>query len=231
VNVSAQPRVVSQVPADIIGIRINHDVVPVPKPAVNIAQIIGGDAEKEAAKPEAVRAASLKPPYMMRAIGSGEASMLPGVIKMVVLIISALVVPHPLIVARMDVGRFGVTRVVVEFAGILVGMGVPSPARLWGHVRCRRRTVSGNVASANFGMAGSALLMTTLGMWATLRMTAALRLTTALCGGKDRNREQHYQDSNISFHAALRRKLGLAIRAVASCQYAEKYTLARNGGR
>ena len=56
VNVSPGIHVVEQVPARMIGIVIDHDIVAVPQPVVDVPELKRRDAEVEAAEPEPRRA-------------------------------------------------------------------------------------------------------------------------------------------------------------------------------
>ena len=54
VDVGAQSDVVGEIPARVVGIVIDDDVVAVPIPVVDVSQVKRSNAEVEAAKPEAV---------------------------------------------------------------------------------------------------------------------------------------------------------------------------------
>ena len=58
VDVGAEPGVVGEVPAGVVRIFVDDDLVGVPKPAVNIAKVVRSYAEVEASKPEAGWAAA-----------------------------------------------------------------------------------------------------------------------------------------------------------------------------
>jgi hypothetical protein len=47
VNVRTQPDVVGQIPAVVVGIGVNHDVITVPDPVVAIIVIVGRNLEKK----------------------------------------------------------------------------------------------------------------------------------------------------------------------------------------
>src|SRR5580692_1452703 len=102
VAVSPQPHVVRQVPTQVIGIVINHDLVGIPQPVAAKSQIIRRDAEVKAAKPESRRTAPCQVPDVMRAKSAGVMPVLPRMIEIVVRVVLAGIVPDPLAV-RMDV--------------------------------------------------------------------------------------------------------------------------------
>jgi hypothetical protein len=189
VNVGAQSHVVSQVPADVVGIFIDDDVIAIPEPAVDIADIVRRDAEIETAKPESVRTAAPEPPDMMRAERTGETPVFPWMIEVVVGVVPAGVMPHPLIVGRVNVRRLRMARPIVKLAVIRGGIRL---SYVRGGVGCRRRTVSRDVSSANLGMAWTAvrLTLTTVRLtlttvWLTTASRMTLGLATSLCEGKD----------------------------------------------
>lgn len=79
-DVGAEADVVGEVPADVVGIFVDDDVVAGPIPVVAIAEIRGGDAEIETVKPETGRAAAGEVPDMAFAEAPAEVAMLPRMI-------------------------------------------------------------------------------------------------------------------------------------------------------
>jgi hypothetical protein len=77
-DVSANAHVVGEVPAVVIGIFVNYDVVAVPAPVIAVSVVGGGDAEIEAAEPEAIPISAREMPDMLAAEAAGEVSVLPG---------------------------------------------------------------------------------------------------------------------------------------------------------
>lgn len=118
VNVSAQPRVIGEVKPVVVGILINHDLIPVPVPVIGEAVIVIDDAEVVAAEPETFSAPTLNAENMAAAKAAVEPSMFPRMIHVVVLIIAARVMPNPLII-RVNVGCVRVPRLVAEAAVFL----------------------------------------------------------------------------------------------------------------
>lgn len=112
-NVDAGALVVSEVIAGVIWIVIDDDFVAIPIPPVYICIVGLGDTEVEAIEPEAVRASSAESPHMARAETRSKASVFPGVVKVIMYIAPARVMANPAI-PRIDVGRFGVTRMIIE---------------------------------------------------------------------------------------------------------------------
>lgn len=116
VYISPEPDVVGQVPAIVVGIFVNHDIVAIPEPVVAVAEVEGGYAETKTAEPEQVRAAAAEMPHMAAAEAAGEVPMLPGMIEMIVNVAPAGVVADPFAVV-MNVGSIGMPRLVVEMRG------------------------------------------------------------------------------------------------------------------
>ena len=53
VDVDAQPDVIGQVPTHMVWVIVNHNLVRIPKPVITVVVVDWGNAEVEAAKPEA----------------------------------------------------------------------------------------------------------------------------------------------------------------------------------
>jgi hypothetical protein len=100
VNVGAQPHIIGEVPSDVVGVFVNHDVVAVPIPAIGICKVKRSYAEVKAAKPETSRVATLDVPA-----------------------VPAPVMTDPLAIA-VDVGSFGMIVVVAIGAFVPVFMPV-----------------------------------------------------------------------------------------------------------
>jgi hypothetical protein len=121
-NVISQPYVVGEIPANVVIVLINYDLVGIPQPAVSEAEIVWGNAEEEAVKPEALRASSYKPEYMATAKAARKVPMLPGMTEMVVGIIPARVMPDPVAVG-VNVRGIWVSSVIIECAVWLTSKG------------------------------------------------------------------------------------------------------------
>ena len=138
-DVGAEARVVGQVPAIVVRIFVNDDLIGIPEPVVAETVVVRSDVEVETAKPEAGRAAAGEAEPMAAAEAARKASMLPRMIEMVVGIIAAGVVADPFIVG-MDVGGVRVSGLVAE-DGMFLDRTRIATERSW--------TVSGNVSTAN----------------------------------------------------------------------------------
>jgi hypothetical protein len=154
VNVGAQPDVVGEIPAFVVGVFEDRDIVAIPKPVVGIGKVKRGDAEVISAKPEAAGIASLDTPPVFTAEAAVEAAMLPGVIDVEAHIIAATFVSDPFAVV-VDVRGFRVAFAVVVGAPrvfvMIFTMFFPS---LIG-----RRAVAGNVSSADVVVAVASVVM------------------------------------------------------------------------
>jgi hypothetical protein len=109
VHVRSQPHVIRQIPAVVIRIIVDHDIVSAPVPAVAVAEVIGRDPKIESAEPEAARSSAFDAKRVAPADAAGEMAMLKRTVEMVVRIVLAGVVSHPFVAARMNVRRFGMT--------------------------------------------------------------------------------------------------------------------------
>lgn len=115
-DVSAQPGVISQVPAGVIGIVVNHDIVISPIPVIDVIVVIGCHAKIKSAEPETIPVPALNPVDMPGAEFAAEASMFPGMIEVVVRVVPAGVVSHLTICLRVHVRRFGMIRLIAKAA-------------------------------------------------------------------------------------------------------------------
>lgn len=82
VDVGAEADVIGEVPANVIGIFVDDDVVASPVPVVAIANVRACNAEIETVKPEAGRTAAGEMPDMAFAKAAAEVAMLPRMIEM-----------------------------------------------------------------------------------------------------------------------------------------------------
>ena len=130
-DVGSEPHVVGQVIAVVIGILVDHDVVAIPEPVVAEANINVDNAEVEAAKPEAIGAATAKMPDMAAAESAGEVSVFPSMIEVIAGIIAAGVVADPFAVG-VNMRRIGMSRLVVEVSVFLSRMRLPNRSRTAG---------------------------------------------------------------------------------------------------
>ena len=120
-DIGPKAHVVSQVPAIVVGIFVDHDVVTVPVPAVAEANVVGSHAEIEAAEPKTAGATSRKMPDVSTAKTAGKATVLKGMVQMVVRIVAARVVANPFSVG-VNVGSIGMPSLVVEMTILLWSM-------------------------------------------------------------------------------------------------------------
>jgi hypothetical protein len=98
VDVGAKPHVVGEVPAIMIRVLIDYDLIGSPVPAIAEGKVDGSDGEIETAKPESLSIAASNVPYMAFAEATGEVPVLPRMIQMIVGIIAAGIVADPSIV-------------------------------------------------------------------------------------------------------------------------------------
>src|SRR4029077_340092 len=94
-----------QVPAHMIGIGIEHDVVAIPKPVVAVVIVSGCDAKKEAVKAEAIAVPASEAVDVGGAKSAWKMSVLPGAVEVVTGIVPAAIMADPAIVIRIHVGR------------------------------------------------------------------------------------------------------------------------------
>src|SRR5579862_7490998 len=95
VDIGSETDVIGEIPAGMIGIVVDDDVVRIPEPAIDIAEFPGRYAPVPAVEPEAVRVAAYESPAMGRPEAAGEMAVFPGVIEMKALVVAALVMTDP----------------------------------------------------------------------------------------------------------------------------------------
>ena len=137
VNVSSQPRVVGEIPAVMVGIFVDHDLVAIPEPVGGQCQVKRGNAESPSVKPETARTASADVPHVAASEAAGETAVLKGMIKVETGIIASSVMPYPGAVV-VDVWGFWVAGVIMKTGSRVGNRSVTS-----------RRTMLGNEAAAD----------------------------------------------------------------------------------
>ena len=95
VNVCPQAYVVRQVISHVVWIVIDDDVIAVPHPVGASIVIVRSGLKEESADVETLAIAAMQPPDVTGADGSGEMSVLPGMIEMIVRIAPAGFVSRP----------------------------------------------------------------------------------------------------------------------------------------
>jgi len=118
VNVGAQAYVVSEIPAVVVGVFVNHYVVAVPIPVIGVGKVKRGDAEVEATKPETAGIPTLDAPTMSTTEATLKAAVLPRMVQVEAVVIPPHVVTNPFAVV-VDVWGFRMA------VAVLIGVPVP----------------------------------------------------------------------------------------------------------
>ncbi len=139
-----------------IRIGVKHDVVAVPQPIVAKGNIVRRDAEEVPIKPEAPRPSASQAIDVAGAKSSREMSVLPGMIQVVVSVISARVMTNPGIGPGVHVRRVWMSRLLVILPNLALRTA-PSPYRS----PFRRRSAAATRVSGC--PAGATLCRTALG--------------------------------------------------------------------
>ena len=114
VNVRSQPHVISQVPARVIRIFVNHNLIGIPEPPVAVSDIGGRHAEVKTIEPEAAGTAARQVPYVAWPEAAGKVPMFEGMVQMISGVIRPGIVAYPFI-ACVHVGS-------VRMAGFFIEM-------------------------------------------------------------------------------------------------------------
>ena len=98
VHVRSETNVVGQIPAGVVGIVINDNLVGIPEPTVAIADVKRSHAPKPSVETETSGTATAETPNVAAANAAIEVAVLPGMVEMIVGIFATRVVTHPLAV-------------------------------------------------------------------------------------------------------------------------------------
>ncbi len=122
-HVGAESRVVRQVVAIVVRVRVEDDVVAVPQPVGHEHGIESRNLEEEAPDVEPLPPATEQSPYVLGTDRSVESPVFPWVSEMVASVVAPHVMTNPLVVRRVDVRSLRMPRLV--------------PLRLWLPARLR----------------------------------------------------------------------------------------------
>lgn len=117
-KISAETWVVSEVPAGVVGVVINNDVIRVPAPTVSVGKVKRRNVPVPSVEPEAAWIAAGEMPHMMRTKAAGPAAVLPGAIETIMRIVTARIVADP--DAAVDMGLRWMTIMVAEVVMLAV---------------------------------------------------------------------------------------------------------------
>jgi len=172
-DVGSEPDVIGEVPANVIGIIVDDDVVGIPEPVVTVTKVVGSYGEVETAEPEAAGTTASEAPDVAATNTAGEVAMLPRMIQTVMRVVAAGIMAHPS-PSGIYVGSIGMSCFFTEVTILL------------GRVRTlyARRTVCRNVLTA----------ATDLGPGDTACMFSVL------CQGGETKNETYREQSNQLFH-------------------------------
>ena len=112
-DVCAQPRIVSEVPAVVIRVLVNYDRIGIPEPIAAIVMVGRRNTEIEIGDPEAVSISAGEAEHVTRPETTRESSMLKGMIDVVARIIPAGIVSDPLIIG-VNMRRFRVSALILK---------------------------------------------------------------------------------------------------------------------
>ncbi len=118
VDVGSEPDIIGEVPADVIGIVVNDDVVRIPEPVVTETKVVWSYGEIETAEPEAAGTTASKAKDVAATNTTGEVTMLPGMIQMVMRVVAAGIMAYPSF-ASIDVRSIGMSFLFAEVAVFL----------------------------------------------------------------------------------------------------------------
>ena len=112
-HVGAQPGVIGQVPALVIRVVVDHDLIGVPQPITGEGEIVRRDAEEEPVEPEPSRTTAPEAKDMSSAEAAVETTVLPWMIEVVVPVVTTRVMTNPAAV-RVHMRRIRMSIAVTE---------------------------------------------------------------------------------------------------------------------
>lgn len=104
VSVRAEARIVGEVPAGVVGVVVDYNLIAGPIPIGYDGVVVRENAPVEIVEPEALAISSLKVEDVFGTEACGKAAMRPGVIQVEAGIVAAAVVADPLIVLNVHMG-------------------------------------------------------------------------------------------------------------------------------
>lgn len=129
-DVSTEPHVIGEVVSVVVGVVINHDVIIIPEPAVGIVIVVWRNLEKETTDIESIDAAAAETPDMLRAEAASEASVLPGMVDVIIGIVATGIMSYPAIVFSVDMRSFRMTLLIVVPGPLILLWRTPLLRRL-----------------------------------------------------------------------------------------------------
>ena len=227
VGVGTESGVIGEVPAGVVGIGIDYDVVVIPQPSVGIVVVVGRNLEKVAVDIKSIAVTAAKPPDVLRPDAAVEPPVFPRMIEMIVGIVGSGVVSHPLICFGVDVRGLGMVWLIAEGAplillrrsGTAIGLArrmcvftatlrstTGRGCRLRGSMN-RSRAARGNMTIANAAITATLSWLLAMLLWRLPALLFRLRglLVAPVPLGESGNREKqrHREESDECFHADL----------------------------
>src|ERR1035441_59702 len=95
VSVGAQPRVVGKIPANMVWVFVDHDLIASPVPAGDDVVIVRGDVPVEIVEPEAFPVSSREVENVLRSKAAVETSVSPRLIEAEMRVVAATIVAYP----------------------------------------------------------------------------------------------------------------------------------------
>jgi hypothetical protein len=210
VNIGAEPNVVGEVPADMVRIGIEHDVVAIPEPVVAVVKVGRGDAEEGAVKAEALASATSETVDVRGAKGAWKMSVFPRPIEVVTCVVSAGIVTDPAIRSGIHVGSVGMSGLLGKLAELALrwrsAPAIGGNRSTFGRGTSTNRGSRSAFGRASRGRRGAASRDMPATDWSALRSSAlfaaALSAAALLCKNRKGKEKCHREKSDQLLHAA-----------------------------
>src|ERR1035438_1385912 len=109
-----------------VGVLVDHDLIAAPIPAHHDVVVVRGDVPVEIIEPEALPVSPSKHEYMLRSKATGEASVCPRRIEVVMRVVGATIVSDPFVVLGVNVRNFRMTLLIRPNVVLRRRLGLPS---------------------------------------------------------------------------------------------------------
>lgn len=106
-GVGAQARIIRKIPARIVGIFVDDDLIAIPVPVGHDVVIESRDVPIKIIEPEASGTSASESPHVPGAETAGETTVRPGVFEMIMHVITTSFVANPTVVTGVYVGDAG----------------------------------------------------------------------------------------------------------------------------
>jgi hypothetical protein len=204
VDVGAEPHVVGEVRAVMIGIGVENDFIIIPAPVVGVVRVVWDHLKEEAVDVESIALAAAKPPDVLPTDWPRKMSLSPGMTETIVGIVTAGAVSHPRVILGADMRGFELAWLIPETAA--VGGGGVARTRCLIRRPHWRRSSGGDMSAASAAVAPARGPLPSLSLLviAVLALLTAWLVAASALTERDHREEQRCEGKpDQSVHALI----------------------------